>query len=319
LVGVLSVLLLPATSLIALAIDAVRRTGRLATLRCVLGLTLYLACESVGLVASFLLWVAHHVLPGGGDERFLYWNLVLQRGWAGTLFRGAVRIFRMRIEVTGAEVLAAGPLFVLSRHASTLDTLLPAVFVSHPVKLRLRWIMKRELRWDPCLDVVGRRTRNAFIARASSDPGKEVEVIRCLAQDLKEHDGVLIFPEGTRFSASKRNRAVARLTERQPQRLAAARALRHLLPPHPGGTMALLDMRPDVDVVFLVHSGFEGTTDLIDIVRGTLVGRPIRLHFWRIPAARLPRAPADRVRWLDEQWARMDEWLEAGESRESLG
>jgi len=50
--GALSVALLPLTVAVALATDAVRRTGHLATLRCMLGLTLYVVCEAVGVVAA---------------------------------------------------------------------------------------------------------------------------------------------------------------------------------------------------------------------------------------------------------------------------
>lgn len=314
--GTLAVALLPLSVPLALCVDALRRTGRLATLRCTLAITLYLACEAVGLAASLILWLAAKLPPFTDEERFVHWNLVLQRYWARTLFEGARRLFSMHTEVTGADELERGPLFVFSRHASTLDTLLPAVFVSHPDRLRLRWIMKEELRWDPCLDVVGRRTRNAFIRRGSDDPEREIAIIRRLAADLGASDGVLIFPEGTRFSASKRARAIEQLRAgSHPERAETARALRHVLPPRLGGPTALLAMRPDVDVVFLAHRGFEGISNLNDIWSGALVGRQIRLHFWRVPSARIPREEAARARWLDAEWMRIDEWIEAQEKR----
>ena len=313
--GTLAVALLPLSVPLALSLDALRRTGRLATLRCTLAITLYLACEAIGLAVSLVVWVAAKLLSRD-DERFIHWNLVLQRYWARTLFEGARRLFAMQTEVTGADALERGPLFVFSRHASTLDTLLPAVFVSHPDRLRLRWIMKQELRWDPCLDVVGRRTRNAFIRRGSDDPEREIAIIRRLAADLGPRDGVLIFPEGTRFSASKRTRAIERLrTGNHPERAETARALRHVLPPRLGGPTALLAMCPDVDVVFLAHRGFEGISNLNDIWSGALVGRHIRLHFWRVPSAQIPREEAARARWLDTEWMRIDEWIDAQEKR----
>ena len=143
--------------------DAVRRTGHLVTLRCTLGLTLYFACEAVGLFASFVLWVANALWLGATADRVVTWNPLLQRVWARTLFTGATRLFTMRTEVTGEEAVRYGPLFLFCRHASTLDTLLPAVCASQPCTLRLGHLMKRELLWDPCLDIVGQRTRNAFV------------------------------------------------------------------------------------------------------------------------------------------------------------
>src|SRR4030095_7187674 len=80
------------------------------------------------------------------------------------------------------------------------DTLLPAVFASDPHRLRLGNVMKRELLWDPCLDVVGQRTRNAFVRRGSAERDKELALLRQLAAAAGEKDGVLLFPEGTRFS-----------------------------------------------------------------------------------------------------------------------
>jgi 1-acyl-sn-glycerol-3-phosphate acyltransferase len=307
LLGSLTVALLPVTMALALAIDAVRRTGHLVTLRCMLGLTLYFACEAAGIVASFVLWVATGLWPGATAERVLTSNLLLQRLWARTLFAGATRLFSMHVEVTGEQAVRHGPLFLFSRHASTLDTLLPAVFASHPDTLRLGHVMKRELLWDPCLDIVGQRTRNAFIRRGSGARDKETALLRQLATAVTERDGVLLFPEGTRFSPAKRERALAHLADtKQFARLERAKRLQHVLPPHRAGALALLETRPDVDVAFLAHVGFEGTASLNDIWRGKVIGRTIRLCFWRVPSAEIPQTAEQRVQWLDAQWERID-------------
>ena len=304
--------ILPVTITLALASDAVRRSGHLVTLRCTLGLTLYFACEAVGIVASFVLWVANALWPGATADRVVTWNLLLQRVWARTLFTGATRLFSMRTEVTGEEAVRRGPLFLFCRHASTLDTLLPAVFASRPYTLRLGHVMKRELLWDPCLDIVGQRTRNAFVRRGSDAPDKEIALLRQLATRVTERDGVLLFPEGTRFSPAKRERALAHLADtKQFARLERAKRLQHVLPPHRGGALALLETRPDVDVAFLAHVGFEGTASLKDIWRGKLIGRTIRLCFWRVPSAEIPQTAEDRVEWLDAQWERIDAWISA--------
>ncbi|MCK6555528.1 lysophospholipid acyltransferase family protein [Candidatus Binatia bacterium] len=308
----MSVALLPLTLLLALLIDAARRNRHLVTLRCVLGLTLYLVCEAVGIAASFLVWVADRLWPGGGIDRSEAWNLRLQHLWASTLLGGATRLFGMRLVVTGREVVRRGPLFLLSRHASTLDTLLPAVFVSHPYKMRLGHVMKRELLWDPCLDIVGQRTRNAFIRRGSGNREREVALLRGLAAAAVERDGVLLFPEGTRFTPAKRERALAHLAStQQSARWASAQRLQHVLPPHRAGVLALLETRPDIDVVFLAHAGFEGTANLNDIWSGKLIGRTVTLCFWRVPAADIPRTTEGRTEWLDSQWGAVDAWVTA--------
>lgn len=310
--GVLSLAFLPVSVLLALGVDAARRTGHLATVRCILGLTLYVVCEAVGLVACLLVWIASGVWAGSSHERFVSWNLALRRVWARALFSGATRLFRMRVEVSGNEAIGQGPLFLLSRHASILDTLLPAVFVTHHHNLELRYVMKRQLLWDPCLDIVGQRTRNAFVRRASDDPDKEIAIVRRLAADLGKGEGVLMFPEGTRFSAANRTRVLARMaSSAQTGRLERAESLRHVLPPRLGGALALLETRPDVDVVFLAHVGFEGATRLNDIWTGKLVGRTVFIHFWRVSSAAIPRNRDGRIEWLDTQWARIDGWIDA--------
>jgi 1-acyl-sn-glycerol-3-phosphate acyltransferase len=312
--GLLSVALLPVSMLAALVTDALRRSAKLVTVRCVLGITLYLVCETLGIVASFALWIANALSPSADGDRWETWNLTLERLWARTLFGGATRLFGMRVEVTDTEVVRRGPLFLFARHASTLDTLLPAVFVSRPHTLRLAHVMKRELLWDPCLDIVGQRTRNAFVRRGSDAREKEIASLRGLAAALGERDGVLLFPEGTRFSAAKRERALARLRDtEQLERLARAEHLQRVLPPRRGGALALLETRPDVDVAFLAHAGFEGTASLNDIWSGKLIGRAVRLLFWRVPSAEIPPTDAERIAWLDGQWQRVDAWVAAHE------
>jgi len=73
----------------------------------------------------------------------------------------------------------------------------------------------------------------------------------------------------------------------------------------------LLDTCLDVDVAFLAHVGFEGTADLNDIWNGRLIGCTIRLCFWRVPSADVPRTAEGRVDWLDTQWERVDAWVAA--------
>jgi 1-acyl-sn-glycerol-3-phosphate acyltransferase len=313
--GVLSLALLPVMMLLALAIDAVRRTGHLVTLRCALAVALYFVCEAVGIVASLILWALNGIWPGATVDRAVTWNLLLQRVWARTLFTGATWLFSMRVQTMGADAVRRGPLFLFSRHASTLDALLPAVFVTHPSTLRLGHVMKRELLWDPCLDIVGQRTRNAFIRRGAGERDKEIALLRQLAMAAGERDGVLLFPEGTRFSPAKRERALHYLEDtRQFARLARLQRLHCVLPPHTGGALALLETRPDIDVAFLAHVGFEGTASLNDIWSGKLIGRTIRLCFWRVPSAEIPQHTEGRIEWLDAQWARVDAWTAYAES-----
>lgn len=304
--GASSLLLLPLTVALSLLIDGVRRTPRLPTCRCVLALTLYLVAEAVGIAASAALWL--YLKVHRSPARFAAHNLALQRAWAAVLFGGAARVFAMRTTVNGAECLRPGPILLFARHASTLDTLLPTVVCARGTAMPLRHVMKRELLWDPCLDIVGQRTRQVFIRRGARDRERELDELRRLAVDLGT-EGILLFPEGTRFSADKLSQAGATLSS-DPQRQARVGAFRHVLPPRTAGALALIDAAPTADVVFFAHTGFEGSARLSDIWRGELIGRNIAMHFWRVARTEIPVTTEARIAWLDAQWAQIDAWIE---------
>lgn len=300
------VALLPLLLPVTVAVDAVMRR-RFALTRALLALSLYLVCEAAGLLGAAFVWLRFG--RSASADRFRAANYRLQAAWARTLLGGAMRIFGMRARVDGADALASGPFFLFVRHASTVDTVLASNFVAPHSPYRLRYVIKRELLWDPCLDVVGQRIPNAFIRRGSNSSAFEIEALRSLARDLGPRDGVLIYPEGTRATASKRTAALARIETTDPERLARVASLRCVLPPRYGGPLGLIEERPDVDVVFLAHVGFDGVHDLADLWRGALIGREIRLCFRRVRAHEIPAARTDRERWLDEEWRRVDDWV----------
>lgn len=297
----------------AAALDLARRRGTVA-LRSGIFLAVFLACEVAGVVASAAAWLWGRVARPGA-ERWRDLHFRLEAWWGATLFRAVVRIFSLRVEVEGDAELARGPFLLLLRHASSGDTLLAPALVSRPHGIRLRYVLKRELLWDPCLDIVGNRLPNVFVDRASPDSQRELQRVRELALDLGSRDGVLIYPEGTRFSSEKRRRVLARLErEGDAKRLGYARSLACVLPPRTAGTLALLEAAPDADLVVCAHTGFEGASSLAELWRGALLRSAIRVRFERIPRQRVPQAPAARTLWLLEQWQRVDDWVAAHRS-----
>lgn len=286
-----------------------RRRRRAVALRSVAFITVYLSCEVAGIAASGALWLWRRAV-GIDVERWTDLHFRLEAWWGTTLFWAIVRLFGLRVEVEGAADLGRGPYLVLPRHSSSADTLIASAMVSRRHGMRLRYVLKREMLWDPCLDIVGHRVPNVFVDRNSNDPAHEVRRIRALAQDLGSRDGVLIYPEGTRFSAEKRARAIERFERTNDLRmLEFARSLHSVLPPRPGGTLALLEVAPLVDVVFCAHTGFEGTASIGDIWSGALLHRVIRIDFRRIPRHGIPRDRDAQLEWLLEEWRRMDAWV----------
>jgi 1-acyl-sn-glycerol-3-phosphate acyltransferase len=177
----------------------------------------------------------------------------------------------------------------------------------------LRFVIKRELQALPSIDIAGRWVPTSFVRRASKDPEAEIAVLRQLATTFGEDtsEGILIYPEGTRHTAEKLVRAQAMIEERQPEIAPYAKKLRHVLPPRLGGPLALLDEAAGTDVVFCAHVGFDGYERVSDIWSGGLVGKTIRVKFWRCPAADVPAGRDARIAWLYGQWQAVDDWIEA--------
>ncbi|GDX82818.1 hypothetical protein LBMAG42_46290 [Deltaproteobacteria bacterium] len=298
--GTFTLGLFPLWLLLAGIVDGAR-DRRLPRVRAVAFFALYLVCELAGVAAAFGIWLTR----GRGPQ--VVWresNAALQRRWTSALMGGAVRIFGMRVTVEGAELAARGPFLLFVRHSSTADTVLAAALVANPHRVLLRYVLKRELLWDPCLDIVGQRLPNAFLSRTGANRGAEVAAIVALTADLGPADGVLIYPEGTRFSSSKLARAREALVDR-PELAKIAAGYQHVLPPRLGGPLALLER--GLDVVFLDQSGFEGSASFGAFLRGNLIGKTIAVRLRRVPAAEIPATARDR--WLFEQWRETDAWV----------
>lgn len=258
-------------------------------------LWLYLAAEAVAIAALGLAWL----LPP--RSRLVERTYRLQAAWTGFLFAAVRRVFSLRFEVEGTDQVAPGPIVVLMRHASIVDNLLPATFVTAAHGVRLRYVLKRELLSDPSIDIAGQRIANCFVERGADDAAAEIARIRGLVAGLAPGEGVLIYPEGTRFTAAKRLRAIARVP--------AAAGLAHVLPPRAGGTLAVLDA--DADVVVCAHLGLDGFATLGDLWRGGLVRRTVRIRFLRYERASLPDGREAREAWLWERWREVDGWIGA--------
>jgi 1-acyl-sn-glycerol-3-phosphate acyltransferase len=303
---------------LAALVDLVRRSGGVA-LRSAAFVAFYLVCELTGLLICAGLWLARP-FARWDDERWGALHFRLQDAWATSLLRAGVRLFDLRLEVEelggpGAARLGEGP-YLLLRHASAGDALLASALIGRPHGLRLRYVLKRELLWDPCLDVVGRRLPHVFVDRAPDDSQREVARVQALARDLSPRDGVLIYPEGTRFSPAKRARVLERLArEGDAKQLEYARSLHAVLPPRPGGALGLLEAAPDADVVVCAHAGLERAASLAQVWRGELLHGTIRVRFERVPRSAIPAARAARAEWLRARWQELDAWVASQRAR----
>ncbi|WP_146158609.1 lysophospholipid acyltransferase family protein [Enhygromyxa salina] len=270
-----------------------------------------LICESVGVAVALTLELA--LALGVDRQRVLARSFQIQCLWVAALARSAFAIFSVRLEVEGAEAIGDGPLLVFMRHASTADALLPGLLISGPRGIVLRYVLKHELLWDPCLDLVGNQLENYFVQRGVGSE-QEIEGVARLADNLGR-EGVLIYPEGTRFGLRKRARILEKLEAAGDERgVAQVRALTHVLPPRHGGPLALLERGRGVDVLFCAHTGLEGTVSFASLLRGQLIGTVIRVRFWRVPAREIPEGRDDRIVWLHGQWEQVNGFVAAQDS-----
>jgi 1-acyl-sn-glycerol-3-phosphate acyltransferase len=284
-------------------VDMVHRR-RFARTRAYLLLWLYGFCDTVGIMACAYIPLRH----AGRREAYAAAHWKLEAWWGNTLFRGAVRIFGIKLTIEGAELGAGGPVLVFPRHVSPVDNLLPLYLVSAPHGVRLRWVINRWLQRDPCIDIIGHRLPNLFVSTARKGKGEALGVAK-LGEDLGPGEGVLVFPEGALYTAERREALLRRFQVEDPGLYERARHIRYMLPPRLGGVLGLLEAAPQADVLFIGHYGLEGARKYTSIAWGALVRADLRIKLWRVPAAEIPETADERTAWLFEWWKRMDDWV----------
>ena len=285
----------------ALAHDVLRAPRRLPATRLLSFALVWSALETTGVAASTALWAlgqSHRAGP----------NYALQRWWTARLLDGLRVLGDLRLEVEGEEALLAdGPIVLCGRHVNHADSLLPAWILAGAGR-QPRYVLKRDLLVDPCLDIVGNRVPNHFVDRDADDSAAEIGALEALGRGMGARDAAVIFPEGALVSAARRERALARIRDRDPERAARLAGLRYLAPPRAGGTAALLAGSPGADLVFLAHTGFEGFDRLAHAPSQVPFREPIRVRLERVPRPEVPVA-ARFGPWLDRAWLAMDLWV----------
>jgi 1-acyl-sn-glycerol-3-phosphate acyltransferase len=284
---------------VVVVVDVVRLRFRLPLARLLSFGVCWCWIELGGVLRSGQLWAA-------GRSRDEEANYALMSWWSGALMWALGATVGIRPQIDGLEALADGNAIVLSRHASLADSLLSGwVFVT-VAGLQPRYVLKRELLFDPCLDIVGLRVPNHFLDREATDGSIELEALRQLGSSVGPGSVGVIFAEGTRANDAKRARALEKIADRDPVRAQRLSGLRRLLPPRPAGSSALLQGAPGADVILAWHTGFDGLdtfSGMIDKLSKPLP--PVRFVMNRIPRSKVPDGEAF-AEWLDEQWIQMD-------------
>lgn len=297
-------MLVPVWLPVVVVIDAIRFRFRFPLARLLAFGVCWAWIEVAGVARAFGTWVVGR----GTDPATQY---ALMGWWAATLMRALSATIGISPRLEGADALAGGNCVVLSRHASLADSLLSAWAVRVQAGLWPRYVLKRELLFDPCLDIVGLRVPNHFLDRSATDGDAELAALRELAAGVTTGSAAVIFTEGTRSNPAKRVRALERIAERDPERAKRLGELRRLLPPRPSGSRALVEGAPGADVVLAWHTGFDGLDSFGGIVAKLAKPLPpVRFVVRRVLRDDVPTGDGFE-RWLDDEWLRMDAEVDA--------
>jgi 1-acyl-sn-glycerol-3-phosphate acyltransferase len=281
---------------------------------------IWLLAETAALFMCFGLWIASGF--GGRrlrSERYRRRHYTVMRWFLDVLFRGAGRVFGLRVDVSepspdAAELAArlTRPVIVLSRHAGPGDSFLLVHQLLSVYGRRPRVVMKAAIQLDPGVDVVGNRLPNVFVRHRLAGEGLFTSQVARLAADLGDEDALVIFPEGGNWTPGRWRRGIRRLeTAGRPDLASRARGMPNLLPPRTGGTLAAVAACPVADVIFVAHAGLDRLVSVGDVWRNLPVSQTVLARWWRVSSEDVPRAATheDQVRWLYDWWELIDAWI----------
>ncbi len=205
---------------------------------------------------------------------------------------------RLTIDPASMVALTPGPVIVLCRHVNIIDASLPTLLYQR-LGYRTLGVIMAELLADPGFDLIYARTGSVFIPR-DNGPGA-IAMVRKLGDQVDPTTAIVIFPEGRLFRPDRLERAKLRLAVENSERAARLESLSLVLPPRPGGVLALLDTVP-ADVVVIAHTGLDQFASFREFANAVPVRAPIEITAWRVPVDQIPAGDAERIAWLDEQW-----------------
>lgn len=302
------ILLLPViVGLLLAPFSSRRRVLRLAALAIA-----YLWLDAALLVGAWALWL-RQPSPRRDQLRWRRRHAALLAWMLTTLVRAAHGCIGYEVQLTPCDGTPnpTAPLLVFARHAGPGDSFTLVALLLTSYQRRPRVVLKQALQWDAGLEIVLTRLECYFLPSSSGAGDDQTAAVARLAENLAPTDALLLFPEGGNWTPRRHRRAVMALLRGGHRRRAkTARALTHVLPPRPGGAMAALSARPDSDVMIVAHAGLDSLVSPGQMWQALpLRSRPMRIQPWLHPADAVPRDEPSARRWLDDQWAQVDSWI----------
>lgn len=206
--------------------------------------------------------------------------------WGDQAFAAVSAALGMRVEFrVSKEVLAAPemPLVVVANHRKTLDILVITALVRRLGRPPVEWVMKKQLRHRAAF--LGHScimSGSAFVGR-DGNVSDLLAVAHAAARAQESGSGIVIFPEGTRFTERKLKDSFVRV-----------------LPPRQGGFDMIRASLPTYPVlsVTIDWRGRDGATALAS---HTLAGATVVVTC----ALHAPEA-VSAAGWLMDEWRRKD-------------
>jgi 1-acyl-sn-glycerol-3-phosphate acyltransferase len=319
-ISLAAVVTAPATLLLAALAGLVIPGQRSRPFRLTVLVIGYLAAEGVALLVLGYLWLACGFGRHLREPKHERQHYVCVRAFLRWIYWLVNHILHVQVQVEGPapEAYRDKPLIVFCRHGGPGDSFLLVHALMDWYDREPRIVLKDTLQWDPAIDIVLNRLPTRFIrsgapGQATLDPAKgpdAEQLIGKLARKLDGNDALVLFPEGGNFTARRRARAIAKLRRRGLMAEAAkAEAMRYVLPPRPGGVLAVLDNAPEADVVWVAHTGTDHLLTVADIWDALPMDLDVKMRWWQVPAGSFPAEREQRIAWLYEWWRQIDEWI----------
>eukprot|EP00026_Physarum_polycephalum_P010117 Phypoly_transcript_10268.p1 GENE.Phypoly_transcript_10268~~Phypoly_transcript_10268.p1 ORF type:complete len:384 (+),score=79.55 Phypoly_transcript_10268:170-1321(+) len=314
LITALYIVIYPVILVITLIIDVVRysKIGGFNVTRSFLFFLAYLFIE----LAAFVMFTSLYfwkLATNPSREKWMRANYKAQTIWGKYMVFEMIRkVLGIKLHVEFSPALTPGPKILFMRHVSFADTLIPQGTLSD--KFGLRYILKRDLLWDPALNIAGSRTPQFFLFREAGGQGAmdvEIKGMSNLVSTLTPQTQavVAIWPEGTRFTPGKRKKILESLQKKDADAYERAKQLNNTLLPRVAGALALLEVNKCADVFFCAHVGLEGAADFFEMVSGNMCNRTLRVRFECVKYADIPKTREARTEWIYDHWKAIDTWI----------
>ncbi len=219
-------------------------------------------------------------------------------------YRTAVRVdtfwlqrvlgIRLLIDGQAPAVFPPGSVIV-ANHQSWFDILVLQWLISREGPM-IRFLIKRQLVYVPIVGWICLLLGFPRLYRGGGQPGRDADyrTVGLAASALGAQPGVLlVFPEGTRFTAARQR--------------ARGAGYRHLLKPRAGGLGAMRAALPAHTPVFDITLGYDADRTLNFWKHLAGMHREVRVTVARFAMGEIDDARA----WLNARWVLKDAWLDA--------